>query len=53
MHGKKPTREQRKLMEKWHINTMDWLVRKNTPELMQMIHCYSDKVRVIPKGAIL
>jgi hypothetical protein len=51
MHGKNPTREQRKLIEKWHLTTSDWLVQKDTPDIMQLIHRYSDKVKVIPKGA--
>lgn len=53
MHGKNPTREQRKFMEKWHLNTRDWLIQKDTPELMQVVHRYSDKVKVIPKGVKL
>lgn len=27
-HGKKPTREQRKLMQKWKVNAQDWLVER-------------------------
>lgn len=41
-HGKKPTREQRKLMQKWGMNTTDWLVVKDTPEQMILVHRYSD-----------
>lgn len=49
--GKKPTREQRKLLEKWRLDTRVWLVTKDTPEEMVLVHRNSDKtVRVIPKG---
>ena len=50
-HGKKPTREQRKLLTKWNMDTMLWLVVKDTPEAMTVVHKYSDRtVKVIPKG---
>lgn len=49
--GKRPTREQRKLMEKWKLDPAVWLVTKDTPERMELVHRYSDKtVRIIPKG---
>lgn len=49
-HGKKPTREQRKLLMEWGMDTMLWLVVKDTPEAMTVVHKYSDKtVKVIPK----
>ena len=50
-HGKKPTREQRKLMEKWKVNTMDWLVVKDEPAQMTLVHRHFDnKTKIIPKG---
>lgn len=50
-HGKRPTREQRKLLMKWNMDTMLWLVVKDTPEAMTVVHKYSDStVKVIPKG---
>ena len=50
-HGKKPTREQRKLMEKWKVNTQDWLVAKDEPSKMTLVHRHFDnKTKVIPKG---
>ena len=50
-HGKKPTRDQRKLMEKWKLNPADWLVTKDTPEEMWLVNRWSESaVRVIPKG---
>lgn len=50
-HGKKPTREQRKLMEKWKVNTQDWLVVKDEPSKMTLVHRHFDnKTKIIPKG---
>lgn len=50
-HGVKPTREQRKLMEKWKVNTMDWLVVKDEPTQMTLVHRrFDNKTKVIPKG---
>lgn len=50
-HGKKPTREQRKLIQKWRLDPAVWLVVKDTPERMELVHRYSDKTkRFIPKG---
>lgn len=50
-HGKNPTREQRKLMQKWKLDHTVWLVVKDTPTEMLLVHRYSDKTtKVIPKG---
>ncbi len=49
-NGKRPTREQRKLIEQWGLDAHDWLVTKDTPEQMEIVHRHSDKtVRVIHK----
>lgn len=49
-NGKKPTRQQRKLMEKWKLDTRAWLVIKDTPTAMELVHRDSDKTkRVIHK----
>ena len=42
-HGKKPTREQRKLIERSKLNATDWLVVKDTPEELVLVHRFSDK----------
>ena len=42
-HGKKPTREQRKLIEKWRLDPAVWLVVKDTPTEMVLVHRHSDK----------
>lgn len=49
MHGKRPTVAQRKFIEKNGLNSSDWLVQKDTTEIMQILHRYSDKVRVLKK----
>jgi hypothetical protein len=50
-NGKRPTREQRKLMEKRKLDSSLWLVVKDTPERMELVHRLFDRTRkVIPKG---
>ena len=50
-HGTKPTREQRKLMTKWKVNTQDWLVERETNTELVLLHRHFDKVtKIIPKG---
>ena len=50
-HGKKPTREQRKLMEKWKVNSQDWLVERETNTESVLLHRHFDKkTKIIPKG---
>ena len=49
-HGIKPTREQRKLMEKWKVNTYDWLVERETSTELVIRHRHFDTKKIIPKG---
>ena len=49
-HGTKPTRQQRKLMEKWKVNTMDWLVERETNNELVLRHRHFDKTKTIQKG---
>jgi hypothetical protein len=50
-HGTNPTRSQRQLMEKWKLKSEDWLVVKDEPTRMTLVHRYFDKVtKIIPKG---
>lgn len=49
-HGRRPTREQRKLMQKWKMNSEDWLVERETPHELVLIHRHFDKTKIIPKG---
>ena len=51
-HGKKPTREQRKLMDKWKVNTYDWLVERETSTELVLVHRQFDNTKkIIQKGA--
>jgi hypothetical protein len=49
MNGKKPTREQRKLISENGLYPADWLVTKNTPTEMHLVHRYGAAIRVISK----
>jgi hypothetical protein len=50
-HGVKPTRSQRMLMEKWKVNSQDWLVVKDEPSKMTLVHRHFDNLtKIIPKG---
>lgn len=49
-NGKKPTREQRKLIEQWGFDSHSWLVTKDTSTELVIVHRHSDKtVKVIHK----
>ena len=50
-NGKNPTVKQGKLMQKWGLNHQDWMVVKDTPEEMVLVHRFNSKTtKVIPKG---
>lgn len=49
MNGKKPTRKQREFIERYRLNSRNWLVQKDTTEILQIVHRYSDSVRILPK----
>lgn len=42
-HGKKPTYSQRKFLESLRLNPADWLVVKDTPQEMVLVHRYSKR----------
>ena len=48
-NGKKPTVKQCERMTKWGLDCRNWLVVKDTPEQMTIVHRYSNQTRVIPK----
>jgi hypothetical protein len=49
-HGRNPTREQRKLLQKWKLDPAR-LVVKNTPDRMVLVHRHFDHTKkTIPKG---
>ncbi len=50
-HGVKPTREQRKLLLKWKLDPAVWLVIKDKPDEMWLVHRHFDTVtKTIKKG---
>jgi len=49
-HGKRPTRAQKALMTKWHLNYENWLVVKDTSTEMLIEHRATGKTRTIKKG---
>ena len=50
MRGKKPTVRQRKLIQSMGLNWENWLVQKDTPDYMVVVHRHSDKnTRIIHK----
>ena len=49
-HGKKPTVQQRRMMEKRGLDSRVWLVVKDTPQNMELVHRHRDRTRrVLPK----
>lgn len=48
-HGKRPTMAQKMLMKKWHLNCDNWLVVKDTPTEMEIVHRDTGKIRKIVK----
>ena len=50
-HGVKPTRSQKIFIKSKRLNPENWLVTKDTPDHLHLVHRYSDKTtRIIPKG---
>lgn len=50
-NGKKPTVKQRKFIKSHGLNWENWLVVKDLPEMMLLVHRHSDRTtRVIHKG---
>lgn len=47
--GKKPTYSQRKVLEEWGLNPRDWLVSKDTPTEMVLIHRHTEQTKTIHK----
>lgn len=41
---KKPTREQKKLLAKMKLNAQDWMVERDTPEKLVIVHRHFDSV---------
>ena len=50
LNGKRPTRAQREMIEKSGLNSDNWLVAKNTNDVMLIINRKTHKKRFIAKG---
>lgn len=49
-HGCRPTKKQSIFIKKYGLNPENWLVVKDTPDRMELVHRHSDKTkRIIPK----
>ena len=49
-NGKKPTRNQRKFIQANGLNAENWMVMKDAPNRMELVHRFSDKTtRMIHK----
>lgn len=46
-HGKKPTKAQKIILKERHMNPDNWLIVKNTPEEMLVVHRYTSATRSI------
>lgn len=46
-HGKKPTVQQRKLIKSKGLDPAVWLVTKDTPTTMELVHRQSDRTKRI------
>ena len=48
---RKPTREQRKLIQTKRLNPDNWMIERDTPEQMVLVHKHFDgKKRIIQKA---
>lgn len=46
-HLKNPTREQKKLIQRKRMNAADWMVERDTPSEMVLVHRHFDRVRKV------
>lgn len=50
-HGRKPTAAQRTLLQKRRLDPAVWLVVKDLPDRLELVHRLSDRtVKTVPKG---
>lgn len=48
---KKPTREQRKFIQSKRLNPENWMIERDTPEKLVLVHKHFDnRTRTIKKG---
>ena len=48
-HGTKPTVRQAKILQAKKLKPGDWLIERETPEKIVVVHRYGKAVREIPK----
>lgn len=48
-HGKNPSVKQKKILKSKGLNPDNWLIIKNLPDRMEIIHRHSMKTRTISK----
>ena len=46
-HGKRPTRQQKKIIKANRLNPDNWLVSRVYPDRLEWVYRYADRVRVI------
>ena len=44
---KKPTRQQRKVLEAHRLNAADWMVERDTPEEMTIVHRHFESTKKV------
>lgn len=49
-HGKNPTVRQKKLLTALHLNYENWLIVKDTPDILTVVHRVSGKQRTLDKS---
>ena len=49
-NGKNPTREQRKFIDSKGINAENWLIAKDTPKEMLLVHRLTNATKTLYKG---
>jgi hypothetical protein len=50
-HKRKPTAQQRKMIQKAKLNPGDWMIERDTPEKLVLVHKHFDTVtKTIRKG---
>ena len=49
-HGKKPSLAQKELLKRMGLNPDNWLVIKNMPDSLEIIHRHSSRTRMVPKN---
>jgi len=48
-NGKKPTKAQKQLLQRYGLHPDDWLISKNTSTELVLIHRHTEQVRRMPK----